>query len=462
MTDMAAFSKGIFQFGTNSGSSLMDIEATAAAPANVFRFGGGLQTTLPPHQGQKSRGFARNQRTQRSNARRMEARSRSDVTSKFHAFQDAFLQRFEADIHESLRTTLGKHSLVPAALSVDLQRQFVELVQSGAFSSVKVSPAFHGTPSSNFDSIFQRGLLVPGKGNELTVVNGAAHGQGVYTANVNASWLSAGFCSEPKMLVCAVLQTSGVNHVADAQVVADASHVLPLFVATGSTLNKQKKEAGQQKGLPAAFSALGLMQHKSAAELRKAGCSVAELKQSGYAPAALRLAGYSSSELKAHYSAVDLCDVYVDEPTELLQCGYTLAELREAGLPKAAFPVANLLDLGYTLADLHKAGCEIAALKRLGIKAAELLNAGFTFLELRWGSAECLNYTAAELKAAGATAPDLRWVCTPFELKEAGYTASDLKKAGFGASCVADCYKAHEIPIDDDEPIDDEEDDDDL
>merc|ERR1712203_856112 len=73
-----------------------------------------------------------------------------------------------------------------------------------------------------------------GQGNELKVVNGAVHGKGVYTANLNAAWLSRGFCSEAKMLICAVLQTPSVRHVLDAQVVFNAAHVVPLFQATAT------------------------------------------------------------------------------------------------------------------------------------------------------------------------------------------------------------------------------------
>merc|ERR1712216_946177 len=93
----------------------------------------------------------------------------------------------------------------------------------------ELRPAFHGTNAANHASIFERGLLIPGDGNELGVVHGAAHGRGVYTANIDAAWLSRGFCSHPVMLVCGVIQSDFVRHVGDAMVVGKSEHVVPLF-----------------------------------------------------------------------------------------------------------------------------------------------------------------------------------------------------------------------------------------
>merc|ERR1719384_1562939 len=99
-------------------------------------------------------------------------------------------------------------------------------------------PAFHGTNAVNHKSIFNRGLLIPGQDNELQVIHGAAHGRGVYTANVDAAWLSKGFCTQPRMLVCAVLDSSEVvRHVGDAMVVARSDHVVPLFEGAGGSFS---------------------------------------------------------------------------------------------------------------------------------------------------------------------------------------------------------------------------------
>merc|ERR1712110_703350 len=68
----------------------------------------------------------------------------------------------------------------------------------------------------------------------MGVVHGAAHGRGVYTAKVDAAWLSAGFCTEPRILICAVLDLGCVTFPGDAMVVSNSAHVVPLFEAVGS------------------------------------------------------------------------------------------------------------------------------------------------------------------------------------------------------------------------------------
>merc|ERR1719401_1856887 len=71
--------------------------------------------------------------------------------------------------------------------------------------------------------------MIPGEGNDLAVVHGAAHGRGIYTARVNAPWLSRGFCNSPNVLACAVLGSNSVRPVMDALVVFNAGLVIPLF-----------------------------------------------------------------------------------------------------------------------------------------------------------------------------------------------------------------------------------------
>merc|ERR1712232_1498242 len=48
---------------------------------------------------------------------------------------------------------------------------------------------------------------------------------------------------EPKILVCAVLQSPAVKHVRDAQVVFNEAHVVPLFLGSGRTLFSSYKPA---------------------------------------------------------------------------------------------------------------------------------------------------------------------------------------------------------------------------
>jgi len=114
-------------------------------------------------------------------------------------------------------------------------------------------PAFHGTRETNLESIYRSGLLIPGKNNNLRVINGSTHGVGIYTARVSNAALACGFSrmgSRP-ILVCGILddakeltesrtmgrfnvtaESSAVRHVGDAIVVFDEARIAPLFEST--------------------------------------------------------------------------------------------------------------------------------------------------------------------------------------------------------------------------------------
>lgn len=155
--------------------------------------------------------------------RKMQEGSR-DFVAKRMSFLDAHSER----ILKGLKSIFAEPiNISPAPLSKICVERFITMCEMG----VELRPAFHGTDIVNHKSIFECGLLVPGVGNRLQVVHGAAHGSGVYTANIDAAWLSRGFCTAPSILVCAVLQTPHVRHVGDAMVVGISDNVVPLFQA---------------------------------------------------------------------------------------------------------------------------------------------------------------------------------------------------------------------------------------
>mmetsp|Transcript_88229 Transcript_88229/g.189346 ORF Transcript_88229/g.189346 Transcript_88229/m.189346 type:complete len:713 (+) Transcript_88229:110-2248(+) len=174
----------------------------------------------------------------------------SKGSKSLRCLQAAFLAEHETRIRTSLGSVFsGAIHLTPAPLENAAYERFLASVLSSSFRE-EVCPAFHGTDARNHDSIFKRGLLIPDDGNGIRVVHGAAHGRGVYTANVDAAWLSKGFCTAPRMLVCAVLQSRCVRHVGDAMVVGDASHVLPLFEGTGESFSGCLRNSGPQFRAP--------------------------------------------------------------------------------------------------------------------------------------------------------------------------------------------------------------------
>jgi len=175
---------------------------------------------------------------------------KSRYPSSFEAFRRDFLERYGPAIKANLSAkSCGSLTLRPAPVSREVQNRFIE--ECAETRAGDVVPAYHGSEATNYDSICERGLLIPGRGNELAIVHGAAHGRGIYTASVDAPSLSMSFCTEPKLLVCGVLDDSldlmpeqescgqflvgarsqSIKHVGDAIVVFNERRVVPLFEA---------------------------------------------------------------------------------------------------------------------------------------------------------------------------------------------------------------------------------------
>lgn len=177
-------------------------------------------------------------------------------TSTFEHIRQFFIQEHGHTIRTNLeRQFHSQVVLKPTPIAPEVQDRFVQSVES--IGSAGITPTYHGTNVANYPSIYNRGLLIPGKNNSLSVANGSAHGLGVYTARVEAPGLSVGFSSGSSgqsLLVCGVVDDSRpkiqhevcgrfpvtaasqvVKHVGDAVVVFDSSRVVPLFEASTST-----------------------------------------------------------------------------------------------------------------------------------------------------------------------------------------------------------------------------------
>lgn len=201
--------------------------------------------------------------------------------SSWAAVQQKFL-----DAHlQSLRSELGTGvEISPLHPDSNVQDQFLNSCRT---AGVMPLPAYHGTRSRNISSISSRGLLIPGHGG-VTVAHGSAHGLGIYTAVLGASYLSRGFMDSDKLFICGVCDgpdnkaqqeakrlgakllkwtrgislhhrqhrapqktgqgpqsmlgnfrlhkdTGPVRHVGSAMVVFDEARVAPLFLASGVT-----------------------------------------------------------------------------------------------------------------------------------------------------------------------------------------------------------------------------------
>ena len=98
---------------------------------------------------------------------------------------------------------------------------------------------FHGTPEHNFPSIFTRGLLIPGQGNELKSLHGTVHGVGIYTSTNPLDSLSYTGGSK-YVLLCAWLESADssqyLNH-GSFRVVYSEGYILPLCIVEMSNSN---------------------------------------------------------------------------------------------------------------------------------------------------------------------------------------------------------------------------------
>jgi len=177
--------------------------------------------------------------------RRRKRVDRQIQAPNWEEFQQRFLRKHLHRLTQDLESVWSERvDFKPAPLNNALRLQFL---QDMGTSEATVVPVFHGTKIENYDSIYDRGLLVPGEGNEIKVANGSAHGRGIYTARVGNARTSRGYCqSQKRMLVCAVLDhdvtfhgnlelDTPVKHVGDSVlVVQDPRRVVPVFEAVGT------------------------------------------------------------------------------------------------------------------------------------------------------------------------------------------------------------------------------------
>jgi len=178
-----------------------------------------------------------------------EERAAQRPAENFEQVRKQFLQDHGHEVKGNLQKVFNAVHLSPAAVDPAVQKRFMESYHSTNSSLI---PTYHGSNQKNYESICAQGLLIPGRGNDLRIQHGAAHGRGIYTARVEAPDLSRCFCSHPELLVCGVVddalpshmkrcgnhsisaQSNIIRHVGDAVVIFDQSRVVPLFRASGS------------------------------------------------------------------------------------------------------------------------------------------------------------------------------------------------------------------------------------
>ncbi|EFC45442.1 predicted protein [Naegleria gruberi] len=124
----------------------------------------------------------------------------------------------------------------------DLLNRFTKAIISeeqriGKSVTDRIFLCFHGTSPHNIESIIENGLLVPGKNNNLSVINGSALGVGIYVTVMDPR-ISVGYCGGGNQLfACAVLLSDTVNtkNHGNVLVIKEEKFILPCFLVTVKT-----------------------------------------------------------------------------------------------------------------------------------------------------------------------------------------------------------------------------------
>lgn len=170
--------------------------------------------------------------------RQKDTRARTPSTP-FDRLRQEFLKEHGESLRSRLGTCLGLDpqnvKLANAPVCEDPVTRFMGA--KARLKDCRMLPVYHGTDPKNFQSIFSRGLLIPGKANGLRVENGSAHGLGIYTAVLDNPWLSHSYCrGGGVLLVCACLEggknsDAHLKRVGGALVIFDPDRVIPMLVA---------------------------------------------------------------------------------------------------------------------------------------------------------------------------------------------------------------------------------------
>lgn len=169
----------------------------------------------------------------------------------FDSVKEVFWLMHGRAIRSHLQHVYNDHVCISdVRISSSLQQSFCSLYKNSSIEKATLLPAFHGTNVANHKSIFEKGLLIPGHGNNILVAHGSAYGVGIYATKLgNATW-SLSYCSADRsMLVCGVLDcvkpdgTRPVQHHEGFMVICDSQCVVPLYKACVAPLHNAYKEA---------------------------------------------------------------------------------------------------------------------------------------------------------------------------------------------------------------------------
>lgn len=153
-------------------------------------------------------------------------------------------------------------------------------------------------------------------------------------------------------------------------------------------------------------------------ELKNDGCTARNLRSWGHTPKQLRDAGYSIHSLK--------------------QVGYSVRELKDAG-----FSTRELRDANFSLLQMWSL-CSTQQLREAGYTANQLVHAGLSMQGLREAGYKACDLDIYDID--GRAVKELKEAFSAQELREAGYPAEKLVKAGFAVKDIKETgYEARDL-----------------
>lgn len=142
-------------------------------------------------------------------------------------------ERIRAEFFRRFRTTVcdRAQSLWALPVSQQVKEIFVARMSSTKLNAFNLDLIFHGTNISNISNILRIGLQVPGN-NGVRVVNGSAHGTGIY-ASTDVEFAKSYFRgpSAPMVLVCAFIQHACIKKPSHIHVIPEADLIVPMGLA---------------------------------------------------------------------------------------------------------------------------------------------------------------------------------------------------------------------------------------
>lgn len=149
----------------------------------------------------------------------------SKKKTNFWKFRKFFMERF----YSTIDSTFGykNYEIKDIIMSKEIQDRFLFTLYNSDFDYLL---GYHGTKKKNFNSIEDKGLLIPLRNKGINIENGAAHGVGIYTSKEESAWLSLNFNDNDTLIGCAIINDKyKIRDIYDARVIFNENLIIPMM-----------------------------------------------------------------------------------------------------------------------------------------------------------------------------------------------------------------------------------------